>query len=137
MLSFLKTYLGVSGEVTTVWIHVVVPEGRKATTYPNPSPFCSSSGTGWDTTTRICDATGDAGQEQSASRLMDMALHLASSPRPINSGAAQQNGLTSTYLRLAFQEENNFWVEFFVFTKYSASRHSSVNTTFLPSIHSS
>lgn len=46
MLSFLKTYLGVSGDVTTVWIQLVTPRGRKATTYPKPSPFCSSSGTG-------------------------------------------------------------------------------------------
>lgn len=47
MLSFLKTYLGESGDVTTVWIQLVTPTGRKATTYPNPSPFCSSSGTGY------------------------------------------------------------------------------------------
>lgn len=47
-LSFLNTYLQASGEASTVSIQMAVPYGRKATTYPKPLPFCSSSGTVWE-----------------------------------------------------------------------------------------
>ena len=53
IVSLRKTYRASPGVEMTARVQVAVPAGRKAMMYPKPSPFCSSSGTGWEQNTKL------------------------------------------------------------------------------------
>lgn len=153
MLSFLKTYLGVSGEVTTVCIHVVVPKGRKATTYPNPSPFCNSSGMGCEKRKQWQKsglwryiqhwksfAGGKCPHANAQGCKQVLVLHMGSFHQQINSGTVEWNTFFWTYCNACTSGEVHTSPVYASFsTKCLVLRYHSVNTyfQFLVKIHSS